>query len=471
MDKKLILIYAATVVLLGGGAYFGRQWLIEKPQPVAAKAKDSMTNPLWYRHLSEAEMLTAARWRLDNMTRNDLPAADIGPIKDEIALLCRSEAVVDLVVERYHALKESGTAQLSAYMEIFKRFRHEKFGALVADGIRSERQAPQVNALDAAVVQRDPRLVSFLAEQLPAKSGYAGEKIIEALAAIGSTDALATCLRAVSSKDDNVAKWALTVAANAGWVEAADAMKAQTKSSDPIVRAIAAWALARIGQPSGVEILKNLALDVSNTPEGRAQAIQNLGLLDAKSTAKDLAALVDAESFPVRRESRVALLNFRDSEMLARLKNALDGNDDAKRADALAVLARSRYDEDLALVTERLTKLSQFEIADFLKDLPLGGAPGSAAFCERIARRSDDLGTLGLRQIHKFGESALVSLDRLIKEKPEHERKMQMIAAAASVGTKRAMEFCERFIADDDRRIANWAQQNVRLIEQRLITQ
>lgn len=467
MDKKLVVTYLVAVLVLGSGAYgLVRWWKKPKAKELAA---DSAPDPLFYKSMTTAERLIAARYRLDSMTRNDIAPGEIGPIKDEVALLATDEAVVDLIVERFAICKAGGIAQLSAYMEIFARIRHPKFVPLIAEGILSEREASQINALDAAIVQRDPRLVSYLAQMLPQQTGYRAQRILEALGAIGTTDALAACLRAISAPERSKKIWAMTAAASAHWTDAKTAVEAQHADADPMVRTIAAFALASFGDPRGKEWLVAAAKDRTLPEDARAQAIQNLLQVGAKEKAGSLAELVDTEAAAVRREARVTLLVWRDPALIARLKSELGGLDPAKSGDAIAVFARGGVTEDMRYLASVADMLQPDDLAALLRQLPQGGNDAALEIYEKYVRRNDELGILALRYAHRFGKKSLELLKTLAAETKDEERLMLVIAAIASVATREAVDVLMTHVESPSKKIRNWARQNVRLVEQEML--
>lgn len=468
MNKKLLLTYVVTVAVLGVAA-----WLLyqSSDEDRDERRSEVLADPLWYRSIPKAEKLLAARYRLDNMTSNDLPPAELGPMKDEVALLCGDEAVVDAVVARFSERKTLSPAQLSAYMEIFARVRHRKFGALVADGLGEWRDVPHLNALDAAVVQRDPRLVPFLIEALIVRKGYYAQRIMKALASIGTGEAVNAVVKQIGSPDRDTAVFAISVAAGSRYAEAVAALAARLGDADPFLRAMAAWALGTLGQSRGREALIAQARDEKTPDDARAQCIQNLVLLGARDTVEELRPLTTLSAPLTRTEARVALATFRDPAFLKILRDDLTGPEEEARSEALIALGRSGADADLALVEENLPIIAQHDLAGFVRLLPVGNAPSAPDFLERLSRRPDTVGLEAMTALGKFGPRSLPNLARILEAETSRDRKTGLLNVVGGITDKKSLAVLEPYTTSSDRRIWRLARENYRLVEQRLLVE
>ncbi len=438
----------------------------ERPQ-----SQDVMEDPLWYRSLSDAAMVLAAQKRLDLMTSTSIPANRAGPIKDELALLCRSDSVVDLVEESFRRRKGVSNAQLSAYMEIFGRIRHPRFARLLADGLGEARQEVQMNALEAAVIQRSAELVPYLLEAFKSKDGYVGRKILSALIGIDSPAARSAICKSVEHKEESIAVMALSAVGGMQLTDALPEVLKRIYDGPDQVRVMAAWAAARMGQSSGARSLVRFAVDRSFGAKARAQALQNLTLLRWWGAGKGIRPLREATVAEVVLESHVFLASARDSDELVWLDQALEGDDPLDRDIALRVCGRTGDSADLLRVLAHREKLTPREMVVFARSLLMGRPEGSLSFIAELIDTRPALRLSLINLVGQFGRPGLRVLeDQLDRDTGDDSAwTLSLIGAVGIVGHPEAETVLKRFDASPDRRIWRFARENIRLIEQRLL--
>lgn len=458
----------ATV--MGAGLFF--VGCGEEPRnKTSATASEVIDDPLWYRSLDTNGKILAVQKRLDLMTSTSVPAHRAGPIKDEIALLCTDEAVVDRVVESFRRRQDLSVAQISAYMEIFGRIRHPEFGSLLTDGILMDRMETQINALEAAIVQRSPELVPYLGTVLKTHDGYVGLKIISALIGINTAASRRFICEAVSSEDAGIANEALSAVGGLRLTDALPRAMKRIGDGPDIVRVMASWAVARMGQSSGSRSLVKLAADKSVEKMARAQALQNLTLLRYWSAADELRPLLTSEVAEVRLETAVFLATAGDKKTREHLIQVLDNEDAADRDQALRVLARTGHPEDLELVQSKLGGLHPREILVFSRSLMIVRPAGSLEFISNLLRKRPDMRPSLIGLMGPFGEKGLLVLEELMDANQGVDRAwtLQLIGAIGGVQSKRAQEVLATLESTSDRRVWRFARENIRLIEQRML--
>ena len=151
-----------------------------------------------------------------------------------------------------------------------------------------------MNALEAAMVQRAPELVPYLLRAFRGKDGYVARKILAALIGIDSPTARRALCEAVKHNDESVAVMALSAVGGMQLTDALPFVLERALDGPDQVRVMAAWAAARMGQSAGANYLIELALDRSVASKARAQALQNLTLLQWWKAAARIKPLRDA---------------------------------------------------------------------------------------------------------------------------------------------------------------------------------
>ena len=461
------IAYLLSLVMLCGLLACGSE--LDAPQSMSDA--NLMDDPLWYRTLTDEGAILAAQKRLDLMTSTSIQANRAGPVKDEIALLCRYPGVVDLIVETFRRRKGSSNAQMSAYMEIFGRIRHPKFAELMAEGLSGNRQETLMNAIEAAVVQRSPVIVPILLESFEKQEAYGGLKILSALIAIDSSAARRAVCNAVDHSDDDIAVMALSAVGGMRLTGAIPLVEKRLKDGPDQIRVMAAWCLARMGQSRGARRLLAFALNGAFDANSRAQALQNLTLLQWWEGVDDVRGLLSNPIIEVALESRVYLATARDRDLLASLDEAIQGNDLSLRDLALRVVARTGSTADLERVLEHESMLTSRELLLLARALQMERPAGSVDFITRLIHERKDLRGNLISILAKFGSAGLRSLEDIMNEDSgeDHGWTMNLIGAVGSAVDPRAQEVLQRFDMTTNRRVWRFARENIRLIEQRLL--
>ena len=468
MKLKTISIYLLVMGISAVMAYAVFAGLSKDPTDEDSTEGD-VHDPLWYRTASLEVRENGLRARLDVMTSAVISAAEAGPVKDEIALLCRDEAIVDLVVQSFADRKDLSSSELSAYMEIFARVRHEKFGPLVAEGIKHPRFEPKLNSFDAAIVQRHPSTARFIGRALPELTGYLATRAIAALTHIGTDEAVEQIIEALDHDDHDLVIHALQAVVLHSALEALPRLEEITKREDPEIRITAAWAMAALGRSRGRKLLEAAARDLTTTGSQRAQAIQFIGQLPGRPNTALLEDLAEDEDDFVAFESQLCLVRLRDQEILAELRNDVESDEFSRRRRALAMYASSGHEEDLELVNRRLDDLADDEIKLFMEALKRGQAKGAAEFVRRIAERDDAIGVAAISRFHDFGDRGVAMLRLIYDERKNDEKLGHLISAGGSIETTESLAFLESIDVGNDRRLWLFLRGNIRKIELALL--
>ncbi|MEZ6194917.1 MAG: HEAT repeat domain-containing protein [Planctomycetota bacterium] len=439
---KTILAYAFAVVVAGFLA-----WLVFH-EPRRATEEDRgpdvtaglPSDPMWYRRCDTEERLASARFRLSRMTSSSVPAQQAGPMKDEIALLCLDEAVVDMIVSSFEAHPRLPTAELSAYMEIFSRVRHAKFEPLLVRAVNHDDYEPQVNAVEAARVQASARAVPFLDAALANAERDLQMRVVRALGAIGTASAVEVVRRHLPGLDRDAIILGIPILAGANYREGIPVLERLLRHEDPDVEVLAAFSLARLGRGSGLDRLAAVVRDPARADGNRAQALQfHFELTGAKGIALDREILEGAGPL-LAGEALCDLVRAGDATARERARAALESLDAGERSRACLALGRSADESDLRHVEERLDGMSGDEIKVFLTAVGVGRTPAGLALLERLALRRDFIGDLAIKRFADFGEVAVDPLIRSMDAEKETERFAALARALASIPSPRARD-------------------------------
>ncbi len=460
------LLYILVLAVSGTLAWaLWSQWRTpEKTLPL-----EGIEDPLWYRTADFATRRAALEKRLDLMTSTRIAAADVGPIKDDVALLCRDPRLVEVVVQRFRERKDINTAQLSAFMEIFARVKNPTFARLLSEGIHHREFEPRINAFDAALTQGDPAILADLRAVMGAQGGYSLRRVIEALGAIGGDEALDLVTRAIATGDHDAILQGITTCVVYHLNRAIPILEPLMKDTRKDVALTAAWGLVSLGYSGGSEVIRRSALDRGVAPATRAQAVVFL-IETAGDTARETLRRLRADPEPnVAFEARLGLVKLGEKTEVLELDRALKSNDPIEREQAATVCAASGRDEDVERFRAAMPSLRRAEIAAFLNALPRGKAPAALPLLEELALPGGPHEQLAIARFHEYGDKGVEAIERLLAGHPEGERLGWLISALGSIGTPRARDALLKMNPPRSRRLWLYLRKNVRVIDLALL--
>ena len=185
MDIKTILLYVVVISVSAGLAFA----LFHKEDVAIDIEFEVVDDPLWYVTASEGARRFGLKKRLALMTSRSIGPERTGPIKEEIALLCRDSKLVDLLIDAYQTRPKNSAALTSAYMEIFQKIKDPRLTKLAQENFDHLEFTVRLNAARAALIQGHPRAISRLGKVLAESEGYEATQILETLGNLGGTDA------------------------------------------------------------------------------------------------------------------------------------------------------------------------------------------------------------------------------------------------------------------------------------------
>ncbi len=460
------LLYLLVLTVSGALAWaLWSQWrTVETPSP-----SEGIDDPLWYRTADFATRRAALEKRLDLMTSTRIAAADVGPIKDEVALLCRDPRLVDVVVQRFKERKDINSAQLSAFMEIFARVKNPAFARLLSEGIRHPKFEPRINAFDAALTQGDPAILADLRSVMDAQGGYSLRRVVDALGAIGGDEALDLVTRAVASGDHDAILQGITTCVAYRLNRAIPLLEPLMKDARDDIALSAAWGLVSLGYSGGADLIRRFCLDRGVHSATRAQAVVYLVETSGETAGETLRRLREDGDPSVAFEARLGLIRLGDEREVEALERALRSEDALEREEAATLCAATGRDEDVERFREALPSLARGEVAAFLNALPRGKARAALSLLEELSRPGSPHEQLAISRFHEFGDDGVDVIERLLADRPEGERLGWLISALGSIGTPRARETLLTMEPPRSRRLWLYWRNNVRVIDLALL--
>jgi HEAT repeat protein len=475
---KTLLLYLAVMLSAAGAAWMvfrtpaqsGDQTEAEQAEAAMEAVRGSTRDPLWYRDLSPQERRASARFRILRMASSSVSPTQIGELKDEIALLCYDESVVELVVSAFEELPSRAPARTSAFMELFGRVRHPKFAELFHRAINHEEYEPRVNALEAARVQANERSLPFLSAALTTADEANQVRIVRAISAIGSAAGYDLIRRNLGRMGRDALILGVPLLAEANYREALPAIERLLDHSEVDVQVVAAYSVARLGRDIGIEKLAEHARARDRLEASRAQALQLHARIAPKSraTALDLEMLEDDADL-VRTEALSGLVARGHEKGYERVQEYLDGDDPAARSRAMIALGRSGRDEDLQRARSVLGRLGPREIQIFFTSVGLGRAPGAVDLFAEIARRRGPEAKIALEAFPSLGQRALPTLAELLTAEEEESRIADIARAISAIPCDRAREILLAWSPRGSTNLRIYVRSGVRRIDQKVL--
>ncbi len=460
------LLYILVLAISGTLAWaLWNQW----HAPAEPPPLEGIDDPLWYRTADFATRRAALEKRLDLMTSTRIAAADVGPIKDDVALLCRDPRLVDVVVQRFRERKDINTAQLSAFMEIFARVKNPKFAKLLSEGIHHREFEPRINAFDAALTQGDPAILADLRTVMGSQGGYSLRRVIEALGAIGGDEALDLVTRAIASGDHDAVLQGIATCVVYRLNRAIPILEPLLKDGRRDVALTAAWGLVSLGYSGGADVIRRLALDRGVDQGTRAQAVIYLLETSGKAATETLRRLRADPDPNVAFEARLGLIKLGDEDELLALDRALRSEDPGEREQGATFCAASGRDEDVERFRRVMGSVGRAEITAFLNALPRGRAPAALSILKDLSRPGGPYEQLAISRFHEYGDDGVEAIETLLASHPEGERLGWLISALGSIGTPRARDTLLKMPPPRSRRLWLYLRNNVRVIDLALL--
>ncbi|MEE9392223.1 MAG: hypothetical protein V3W41_06935 [Planctomycetota bacterium] len=429
---KTLLIY--ILVAFGSGLM---AWTLfhdaVSPNSGATGAKVSkLDDPLFYLDISSTERLERARLRLDVMANTSIAATSTGSVKDELALLCRDEAVVDLIVDDFHQRRKAD-APLSSFMEIFARKKHPKFAPLVRYGLLSRNYEAISNAKRAVFTQRHSNVVVPLLTLLDKSEEGSDRSVVDALIALGNDEAFDALRLRLTRFDRECLLSAMPALANRKLKEAIPQFRALRNHENVDVRVLAAWACASLGLSEGIRNLKDDVADESLKETSRAQALHYLYL----ATGLDSLLIYDrwarGDLPNLGFEALVSLLKCGHEDGRRRVMRDLAGDDLVRRSQALSVLGRIG---DLGALREMRLNWRRYhanELGAFMAGLSQAGIVEALPLLRDLYLAGEPYRFIAERNFESYGHLAVPYLAEIAEKVKDTSSWQRLVAILASI--------------------------------------
>lgn len=429
-------------------------------------------DPLWYRNISREERLGSARFRLLRMSSTVIAANQAGPVKDEIALLCHDEAVVDQIITAFEETPPRAPARISAFMEIFARVRHPRFAELFIRAVNHEEYEPKANALEAARVQATPEALPLLATALADADADEQVRVVRAIQAIGSPEGYDLIRRQLGRLERNALIIGLPILAESNYREARPGIERLMDHEDVDVAIIAAYAAARLGKSSAIARLREHARNLNRLDGSRAQAVQLHARIAPRKEADAFdRELLDDPVSVVRAEALAGLVARRDAAALASAAKALGSKEPYERSEAMIALARSGRDEDLDVIRPFVVNSPARELKLLFSAMGFGRAPGSVDFMAEFMDRGLDIRRNVLYALPSHGQRAVPLLTKCLQEAEEETAIGDLARALSSIPCPASREALLAWVKNPrgSKRLRTYVRSGVQRIDQDLI--
>jgi hypothetical protein len=298
---------------------------------------------------SAAHLDYDARTRLEVAAQNlarmagDLPER-LGPIKEEIALLCDDDAVVAMIAAAFPDARRTGQYAVHAFADLFAAVRRPEFVGPSRELLLDPDRISRKKGVDAAVTQRDPSLMAPLLRAYescladPSTTLLTRATAVYAAVRTKGPEAGAVVQAALRDPAPEVVQKALEAAAELQWPGLDPDLRALFRETkDPRVKMRAAAALA--ARDPGARAHLFAALD----PRDQGLAFEAAGRVIATKPpgGGDAArAFLDGAVGDVRDALRAVLGVYGDPAVLAEAREAASRPDTDDGVAACGLLAR-----------------------------------------------------------------------------------------------------------------------------------
>ncbi len=444
MDLKSILLYVAVILLSGGLAVF-----VFNQSERSTEAKNAevipagVDDPIWYRHASLGARRAQLKKRLALMTSRAIAPEMTGPTKDEVALLCRDERLVDDVVDAFRSHPNMTPALLSAFMEIFARVKHPKFARLLEQGFKSREYDVRLNAADAGLVQGDARAVSEIGEALLTASGMQAQRLLHSLIACGGGEAMDYLEGVILQRSEpELILEAIHAMAKAGYTNAIPTIREKTRDSDKRIAVAASMALAMMGQQDGYQNLLHMVNDGNEDALVRSECVQFLYSV-AGSRRRDVYEKLRNEPGTLGFEARLALLKLRDPEVLEETKRLLVDGNPHQKIESIGLLGASGNAEDVSFLMQHVDEMSAVMVASCLSSLKRGRARNAGDLLGALALCRTPQSAQVYNAIHEFDAGVLPGLEQALSRETDPTRRNLLLRAIANIPSIESLRIIE----------------------------
>ncbi|MFT7619277.1 MAG: hypothetical protein ACI97A_002927 [Planctomycetota bacterium] len=449
MDLKSLALYVTIIVASAGLAFFmfGQQ---DSSGQAPVEQLEKIDDPIWYRTASYGIRLSALKQRLALMTSRVIAPEQTGTVKDEIALLCRDDRLVDVVVDSFNSHPRLTPALVSAYMEICGRVNNPKLGVLLEHGFRSKEFDVRMNAADAGILHDDGRSVTEMGEAIQVASGMGARQILASLIKIASNESISWIEHVLEREEADLLVPAIRALGDAKSVAAIPRIRTRLEHPSPNVVIAAAGALATMGQEDGYQFLKRLADNPNADPLERSEAVQMLYTVSGRKNI-DLFHKLAARGDSIGFEARLNLLKLRDSVTLAAIhQDVLEGNPH-ERVTAVGSLGASGVSEDVEFLVAHIEDMDLSMYRSMLQSLKRGRAPNATKAIAALAALARPESGLAYNAFPPFEEAGLDDLAVLVAEENDPVRRDLLLRTIATIPSKKSLEILESIKPGRDR--------------------
>ena len=434
----LVLVLVAAV----GAAWFASEALRQGPTPPLVEEGADLTPTgrasAAHLDLSPAEKLVLARNNLSRMA-GDLPER-LGPLKEELALLCDSPEVVRLIADSYPSAKSVGSYAVGAYADLFALVRHPLFVGPVAEMLRSEERLLRAKGVQAAVVQRSPELGGAmlkayelaLADDLSVTSNTRATAVLAA-ARTGGPEAAALLQSAFRDPSEDIRCGALDVAGELALPSLDAALRGVLRDPPGPREALrAAAALCHRDPAARAKLLASL------DPRDRGlshEAVSLVVKLKPPGAVDALRGFVATAEGEAKRGMRTALIWFGDPTERNQARADASTVDGPQELEALGLLAHGGDEDAIDILLAGLLRGGPQRIGVIGKGLAESGDPALLKVAERLlearVRHPAEVGEFAVR----FGDALVPKAVAELKSATDPERARYLTATLMGIGT------------------------------------
>jgi hypothetical protein len=444
MKPGSLALVASTAAVAAAAAYFATRQEVATPDDGNATAVHrSATGRPIAAHLdyTPTERLRVAKNAVSRMA-SDIPER-LGPLKEEIVLLCDDPNVAAFVAAEFAATAFEGAFVASAFGDVFAGAKRPEFVEPTRILLRSDDALLRRKGVEAATTQRDPSLLPDVASALrrgaeegPEKTLPTRLEAVRAAARTGGPLAAAILQAGIRDPEPVVRRVALEAAAELDLrVLDPDLKTAYATAEDPTERVAAAAAAAKRDGTARATLFSFL-----NPRDPGLSAYAASAVL--KTRPEGAAAVAKAYVAEARDHARIALRSilaaYGDAEEIARCEADLRSNDAGAAADAAAVLSRSGRKEVAPALLAAIEKHGAAVVGPIAGGFAEVGADHALSVAERLlevpAKHPAELFQFAAR----VGESLVPKIAAELDRATTDERRRYLAATLMDVGGPKA---------------------------------
>lgn len=400
--------------------------------------------PGFYLDLEPEERRQLIRERLAHLTSAE--ALELGPLKEDLALLLQGPEEVDIILEAFARRSDLSRYEAAGFCDLFALVRHPRFVKPLVTLLDHPEASVRIKAGRAAGTQADPRLTPGLQRLYEDRLAVAEEKggaqtrsrIVRTAVACGGDQMPGLVARALEDPDPLVVAVAADAVGEAELVSFLPRLEGLLDASVPQVVLNAAGSLAALGREAGVRALEGL-LD-PRRPELARSAAFMLQELDARSAIPALRRHAGGASPDLGMAFAVARAALGDNALAARMAAELASRDGIRRHTAVAVLAASGDPRHRPALHAALDREGRSLIPALSLGLAASPAPPDRELVMAMLAAGPLHGAHVKEVVTRLGDQLLPHLERLIRstDKEDEGRLMVLIGAVGDIGSRRA---------------------------------